>query len=243
MKVEYIDHMGDDLSIVDAARVSFDKQSAYETRQVPTVDNIPLFGPVSYIADHTCLSDKDTKLIHYLAKHGHWSPFSHAYIKFRVTAPIFVARQLGKSTVGLAWNEVSRRYVDDEPTFYLPDEWRGRPVNMKQGSSDQVIDLEPICDMEGPNGAIKTPKEVCDDALETYTTLINMGVAPEQARMILPQSMNTSWIWSGSLYAFSRVVNLRTDSHAQAECQIIANGIKEHLVRWFPVSVEALCNA
>lgn len=127
-RVEYLDHMGSDLSVVNAARVSFAKESDWVDEQpgeCPSVLKLP---------------EQDKKLINYLAKHNHWSPFAHTSISFRVKAPIFVARQLVKHQVGLVWNEVSRRYVDDEPEFYFPEVWRGRPVNAKQGSSGEIIE-------------------------------------------------------------------------------------------------------
>lgn len=184
--VECIDFMGSDLTVVNVARVSFAKES-FE------------------------VNAKDEKLIEYLAKHGHWSPFAHCYMQFRIKAPIFVARQLVKHQVGLSWNEVSRRYVDDEPEFYLPSEWRGRAANVKQGSSDEPVQL----DMDYAMVASEA-------ALGAYLALLRAGVAPEQARMVLPQNMMTEWIWSGSLMAFARVCQQRLDSHAQAETREVA---------------------
>lgn len=225
MKVELVDHMGSDLSVVNAARVSFDKESEYEI--------IETRAACDCCTDYKhVLSDKDTKLISYLAKHNHWSPFSHAFLSFRVKAPIFVARQLAKHQVGLAWNEVSRRYVDSEPEFYQPDTWRKRAENVKQGSSEE--DIEPFA---GPALCYDTLLDVAED---TYKGLLEMGVCPEQARMVLPQSMMTEWIWSGSLYAFSRVCKLRLDSHTQRETQFVAQEIAEGAEHMFPVSWKAL---
>lgn len=205
MKVELIDHMGDDLRVANAARVSFAKESE-------------------------ALNDKDTKLIHYLAKHGHWSPFSHCFLTFRIKAPIFVARQLQKHQVGLAWNEVSRRYVDSEPEFYVPDSWRGRAENVKQGSGgDLQKDHLPT-----------VYAAAMGRSLGMYQGLLDQGVCPEQARMVLPQSMYTEWYWSGSLYAFARVVKQRTDPHAQKETYSVASAIAVHLEDKFPVSFAAL---
>ena len=210
--VDYLDHMGNDLRVVNAARVSFSKQSSYRE---------DAFG--------WTLDDSDEKLINYLAKHGHWSPFSHCFLQFRIKAPIFVARQLQKHQVGLAWNEVSRRYVDSEPEFYSPPKWRKRAENVKQGSSDEEVT------------GIRWDTEVFhDDCAGFYDHLIQSGVCPEQARMVLPQSMMTEWWWSGSLYAFSRVCKLRLDSHAQRETQEVAKGIDAVCKRLFPVSWSAL---
>jgi thymidylate synthase (FAD) len=212
MKVEHITHMGDDLMVVNAARVSFDKQSSY--------------------SEDMKLSEADTKLIAYLAKNGHWSPFSHPQLQVRVTVPIFIANQLKRSVVGFSINEVSRRYVDDEPTFYIPDEWRGRPPkSIKQGSSDEVI-----TDIHEPYF------ELLAQAKNLYSNMLEAGVAPEMARMVLPQSMNTSWIWTGSLAAFCRVYKQRIDAHSQKESQIIAAQLGDILKAYFPVSFEALMN-
>lgn len=207
MKVEYVNHMGNDLAVVNAARVSFDKVS-------------------------TELTDKDVRLISYLASHGHWTPFGHCSVSLRVKAPIFVARQLGKHQVGLVWNEVSRRYVDSPPEFYIPDTWNGRP----SGSIKQGRDTATIAFRED----VAKFKEYCESCSGYYQTLLSFGAAPEQARMVLPQSMYTEWIWSGSLMAFVRVCNLRLDPHAQEETREIAKMIEEVVEPLFPVSWKAL---
>lgn len=226
IKVDLIDHMGSDLSVVNAARVSFDKESEWEVLQYR---NGYCQTDIGY---EERLSERDTKLIKFLARENHWSPFVHTFASFRVAAPVFVARQLQKHTVGLAWNEVSRRYVDTEPTFYSPEIWRKRAENVKQGSSDEAVDLQHII-AEGV-------EHFTQHALAFYTDLLDSGVCPEQARMVLPQSMITEWIWSGSLYAFARVCNLRLDSHAQRETQIVAKGISDHMTKLFPVSWSVL---
>lgn len=224
MKVELIDKMGTDLSVVNAARVSFHKESSLgyydeDSKWIPTSDGD--------------LSDSDTKLIHYLAKHNHWSPFAHCFASFRIKAPIFVARQLVKHQVGLAWNEVSRRYVDEEPEFWFPEVWRGRPVNAKQGSKGEVELTQAGTDYFWPVSLVSF-------ILDTYTGLLKDGVAPEQARMVLPLNTMTEWIWSGSLMAFARVCKLRLDPHAQLECSEIAQPIKTLCEQEFPVSFKAL---
>lgn len=218
MKVELIDSMGSDLSVVNAARVSFAKESSlgYIDEDGNWVN--------TYDGD---LSEKDQKLISYLAKHGHWTPFAHAFLSFRIKAPIFVARQLVKHQVGLAWNEVSRRYVDDEPEFWFPEVWRGKPVNAKQGSDGEV-------DIETPIASY------IQEALNCYDDLLEQGVAPEQARMVLPQNTMTEWIWSGSLAAFARVCKLRLDPHAQEETRSIAEGIRGLVPEKFKYSWKAL---
>ena len=213
MEVKLVDHMGSDLSVVNAARVSFAKTSEW--------DIVPDAGPIEGY-----LRVDDERLIKYLAKHNHWSPFGHASMQFHIKAPVFVARQLVKHQVGLVWNEVSRRYVDDEVEFYEPTEWRLAAENKKQGSSDETIEF-----------SVAPTHEWCK---QTYQNLLNAGVAPEMARMVLPQSMYTEWDWSGTLYAFARVCNLRCKPDAQKETQMIADQIDVLAEELFPNSWEAL---
>jgi thymidylate synthase (FAD) len=215
--VELIDSMGSDLSVVNAARVSFHKESWWD--EVKDVDG------------NQQLSEKDQKLIGYLARHNHWTPFGHAFLSYRIKAPIFVARQLVKHQVGLVWNEVSRRYVDDEPEFWFPKVWRGKPVNAKQGSTG-VLDEQKAA-TEGAHYAAK-------EALAIYQIMLDDGVAPEQARIVLPQNTMTEWIWSGSLAAFARVCKLRLDPHAQQETQEIAQLINAQVPAEFKHSWTAL---
>ncbi len=218
--VELIDSMGSDLTVVNAARVSFDKESTWET---------PASGTGDVFSER--LGDKDTKLINYLAKHNHWSPFAHTSIQLRIDAPIFVARQLVKHSVGMVWNEVSRRYVDDEPVFYFPFAWRGKPTNAKQGSDGFITDQ-----LTQQEIAMMTSQY----ALDAYKTLLGNGAAPEQARMVLPQNMMTSWYWTGSLMFFHRVYAQRINAHAQYETQEVALQIGEICAKLFPVSWKAL---
>ncbi len=201
MNVQLIDKMGSDLSVVNAARVSFAKRKEV-------------------------IDEKDEKLIKYLAEHNHWSPFGHTSLQFLIKAPVFVARQLVKHQVGLVWNEVSRRYVDDKPEFYIPFMWRKRAENKKQGSSDEEIEYD-ITDF------VSKSKELYNDMLES-------DIAPEMARMILPQNMMTEWYWSGSLMAFARVVNLRIKEDTQEETRVIATHIDKHLKDHFPISAKHL---
>ena len=213
MEVELIDHMGSDLSVVNAARVSFSKTSEW--------DSVPEVGPVEGY-----LKIGDERLIKYLAKHDHWSPFGHASMQFHVTAPIFVARQLVKHQVGLVWNEVSRRYVDSEVEFYEPWDWRLAAEDKKQGSSEETIKYD-------ISSVHKSCKEIYEDMLKS-------GIAPEMARMVLPQSMYTEWYWSGTLMAFARVCNLRCKPDAQVETQMVADQIDVLAKELFPNSWEAL---
>ena len=201
--------MGTDLSVANAARVSFGKRSEMDTSDV--------WGPPK-------LKDRDAKLICYLAEHKHISPFGHCFASFHVKAPVFVARQLVKHKF-LRWNEISRRYVDSEPEFYKPTEWRGRSEDKKQGS-------EGVVKYEGPLGNY--------NQLDIYKELLRVGVCPEQARMVLPQSMVTEWYWSGSLDAFADMCNLRCKPDTQYETQVVAGHIDTEMAKLFPVSWKAL---
>tara|TARA_R110000772_G_scaffold195428_1_gene306168 strand:+ start:79 stop:723 length:645 start_codon:yes stop_codon:yes gene_type:complete len=209
MQVTLINSMGNDQTVVDAARVSFAK----------TADNYT--------------EAQNDKLIQYLARHNHWTPFGHAQATFHIEAPIFVARQLVKHQVGLVWNEVSRRYVDDSPRFFSPSSWRPRSEDKKQGSDKHDI----IADMRQ---AWKIYESAIHNISKTYGVLLEMGVAPEQARMVLPQSMMTEWYWTGSLAAWSRVCRLRISDDAQAETERIAQDISREMRQLFPVSWAAL---
>tara|TARA_R110002020_G_scaffold181344_1_gene376156 strand:- start:480 stop:1175 length:696 start_codon:yes stop_codon:yes gene_type:complete len=221
INVTYIDHIGSDLSVVNAARVSFGKKShCEETLWVDMGD---------WCGDMPVVNDRDAKLIKYLAKHKHMSPFGHAFASFHVKAPIFVARQLVKHKF-LRWNEISRRYVDDDPEFYVPDEWRGRSADKKQGS-EGVVDLGQLAEeVEVETGS----------AAEMYYMLIESGVAPEQARMVLPQSTMTEFYWSGSLDAFADMCVLRLKGDTQYETRLVAQQIDEVMSSLFPVSWKAL---
>ena len=214
IEVTYIDHMGTDLTVANAARVSFRNTSEMED---------DAWGPPK-------LKEKDAKLIRYLASHKHISPFGHCFASFHIKAPIFVARQLVKHKF-LRWNEVSRRYVDDEPEFYKPDGWRGRSADKKQGSAEVDPSL---------NVFSMLVDQEARDTLLLYTGLINKGVAPEQARMVLPQSTMTEWYWSGSLDAFADMCRLRCKSDTQAETQEVAWAISLKMEDLFPVSWVAL---
>ena len=210
IKATYIDRMGSDLTVANAARVSFGKTSEMEDDP---------WGPPK-------LKKKDDKLIRYLAKHKHISPFGHCFASFHVKAPIFVARQLVKHKF-LRWNEISRRYVDDEPEFYVPDVWRGRSADKKQGSDGFV-------------STVAEPEFVNYTALRVYKQMIEEGVAPEMARMELPQSTMTEWYWSGSLDAFADMCNLRCKDDTQVETREVAKQIDHKMIELFPVSWDAL---
>jgi len=225
IEATYIDHMGSDLSVVNAARVSFGKKSDWETdyNQVPCGLEV--------------LSERDAKLIHYLAKHKHISPFGHCFASFHVKAPIFVARQLVKHKF-LRWNEISRRYVDDEPEFYTPNVWRGRSADKKQGSDPDVVIDTAYYDRD--DGYNTWDGDATSIAHEAYQKMIKLGVSPEQARMVLPQSTMTEWYWSGSLDAFADMCRLRCASDTQYETRLVADNINEEMRKLFPVSWAAL---
>ena len=219
IKVTYIDHMGSDLSVVNAARVSFGKQSDW----MPRIHN----------GEPKVLQFKDDKLIKYLAKHKHYSPFNHTFVTFHVKAPIFVARQLQKHEY-MVWNEISRRYVDNKPELYEPDEWRGRSADKKQGS-EGVVEV-----MDAYFHADELGNTISQVTLDLYNNLLVEGVAPEQARMVLPQSTMTEWYWSGTMKAVHKMCSLRCKPDTQLETQIVANHIDEEMTKLFPVSWEAL---
>ena len=212
IEVTYVDHMGNDLSVVNAARVSFGKKSKLEC--------------IDMVKGKFVLNHKDAKLIKYLAKHNHKSPFNHTFVSFHIKAPIFVARQLVKHEY-MPWNEISRRYVDEEPEFYKPDHWRGRSADKKQGSEGQVKS----------NFGIEYYHE---KAWQAYDQLLNEGVAPEQARMVLPQSAMTEWYWSGTLYAFAKMCQLRCAKDTQQESREVAMQVSEYMEKLYPVSWNAL---
>lgn len=203
IKATLMDYMGSDITVVNAARVSFGKKSS-----------------------NTYTTDKDDKLIWYLAENKHMSPFGHCFASFHVKAPIFVARQLVKHKF-LRWNEISRRYVDYEPEFYVPKTWRGRAKDKKQGSEGEVKS----------NFSINYHNL---EALKAYEQLLDEGVCPEQARMVLPQSMMTECYWSGSLDAFADMCNLRCAFDTQAETRFVATQISDRMRSLFPVSWASL---
>ncbi len=243
--VEYLDHMGSDLSVCNAARVSFGKTSSLDEsgNLKPGDRSLLRFLAKGYrtsewdniLTELAGLSSKSDieKIVSEVRHHAtHWSPFAHTSMQFRITAPLFVARQMVKHQIGLVWNEISRRYVDDEPTFYLP-QFRKRAEDVKQGSGVEF-------DIETQGELLVLMDEHMDRCLELYDTYLKRGVAPEQARIILPQNMMTTWIWTGSVMAFARVCSLRLDPHAQLESQQVAQGISNSCSEYFPVSWKEL---
>ena len=218
IEVTYKGSMGNDLTVVNAARVSFGKESEWDYEESDAYS----------FKQH--MKARDKKLIQYLAKYKHLSPFGHCFASFHIKAPVFVARQLVKHKF-LRWNEISRRYVDNEPEFYVPRSWRGRSEDKKQGSDGVVSTSQSI---------MASSSKANMWSLRYYQTLLNQGVAPEQARMVLPQSMMTEWYWSGSLDAFADMCKLRCASDTQAETQEVAKQISVKMHELFPVSWMAL---
>lgn len=245
IEAKYIVHSGDDLLVVNAARVSFDKSSEWDwvddgkvVWSEPDEDNCVHVVSWPRAAGEVrsgggrlrTLSARDAKLIGYLAHNGHWTPFAHPQITLHIKAPVFVRTQCFKHKVGFVENEISRRYVDDEPDFYLPLAWRGRADDKKQGS-DGIVDDDGLC---------YYAKIVYDRALESYRHMLGRGVAPEQARMVLPQAMMTEWFWTGSLAAWARFCGQRTGKDAQAETGDVARAAAAIIAPLFPVSWKAL---
>ena len=207
MNIQYIDRMGDDLTVVNAARVSMNKTSS-------------------------ALDDRDQRLIRYLANHNHWTPFAHVMIQVRVTAPIFIARQWFRHTVGFARNEVSRRYVDTTPEAWRPESWRSRPeASVKQGSGGEH---------ELSRAWQSQYKKQVNSAITVYQHMIVNGVAPEQARAVLPQGVETQWVETASLYAYSRLCRERLAPDAQQEIHDLAVEIDKVCRDIAPVSWHAL---
>lgn len=278
MLVTYINHMGDDLQIVNAAKVSFGKRSEWEVdydctefcgrnvlsekdqgliqflargctsgdwdELVDEVTNKGLFQAYDDFAIHPITEeeceeyDKELRdLLNYIRKMpSHWSPFAHTAITLHLKMPIFVARQIMKHTTGIEYNEVSRRYVDSDPEFYVPDMWRKKADNVKQGSSDEAS----LWNHGMGTGYREEEYEVMDAVKSLYKHMLEVGVAPEQARMVLPQSMYTEVIATGNLYAFANMYIQRSDSHAQKETQDLAKQIGEIIQPLYPVSWAAL---
>lgn len=227
IKVELLDWMGNDLDVVNAARVSFSKTSEF-------VDEEGFLGlvPADYIPPRKVLSEADSKLINYLAKHDHWTPFAHTALKFRVAAPVPIRTQCFKHKVGMVENEESRRYISSTPEIFIPEFFRSKPEgSIKQGSGDKHHESEFF---------MSQYKSITGACIEVYKDMINSGVCPEQARFILPQGAIVNWIWTGNLVSFANFYNKRTDTNAQKEVQVVAELVGKEVEKIFPVSWSAL---
>lgn len=212
ISAKLIDNMGSDLTVVNSARVSFNKESNW--------------------GEEGLLLEKDEKLIKYLAKHEHWTPFAHCMITMHVTAPVFVRTQCFKHKVGFTENEISRRYVNNPPRFWEPDEFRNSAESVKQGSSDKVNCNSKYWTMR--------MRGLHHNIAFLYKQMLDDGICPEQARAILPQSMITEWYWTGSLAAYARFYKQRTSPHAQRETKELALQIGGIIKELYPVSWSAL---
>lgn len=232
MKVDYVSHMGSDLSVVNAARVSFNQESTWE--QVPT----KLLNGVEWDETITeTLSARDRKLVEYLAKHKHTSCFEHQVATLRLKVPIFIARQIQRHRT-FSYNEVSRRYVDSAPEFYFPEKWRVKADNVKQGSGDEeVTDYTSLWQFDSVK---EDYSEHINSSVEFYNHLLAEGIAPELARTVLPQSMYTEFYMTGNLRNWAHFLHLRLDGHAQKEVQDVAQMVSYILAPLYPVSMEAL---
>ena len=219
IKVELLDWMGTDLDVVNAAKVSFSKESKWKEDSY-------------YDMEPLQLEDKDKKLINYLAKHDHWTPFAHTALKFRVAAPVPIRTQCFKHKIGMVENEESRRYISTTPEIFIPEFFRSKPEgSIKQGSGDKHVRSDDwICRYEHRVG----------DCIAMYEAMLKDGVCPEQARFILPQGAIVNWIWTGNLVSFANFYNKRTDANAQREVQVVAELVGKEVERIFPVSWKAL---
>lgn len=238
IKLEYVDHMGSDLSVVNAARVSFKKVS----KQFKDSDE----GLIKYLARGFTTaeydeiisqlregSDQPEELYRKIRNQStHFTPFTHTSITLRETVPIFVARQRFKSTIGFTYNEVSRRYVEDEPDFYKPDNWRKKAANKKQGS----LENEFVTELFGGYNINSTVDDFYNQAYNLYTGLLVAGVCAEQARMVLPQSMMTTYVVTGNVMSFARLYNLRNKQDAQKEIRDLAYQVCKIVEPLFPIS-------
>lgn len=202
-----MDHMGSDDAVVNAARVSFDKVAS-------------MFTP-----------EQNERLIRFLARHQHWTPFGHCTIKLRMEAPIPIRTQCFKHKVGFVENEESRRYISKTPSLFVPEEFREKASTAKQGSGGIH---------EGSQDWRDIYERRCALMIDTYEDMIEEGICPEQARFVLPQGVEVQWVWTGSLYAFANFYNKRTDPNAQQEIQELAEMVGSIIEPLFPVSWTAL---
>jgi len=230
--VDLVDHMGSDLTVCNAARVSFNKETDWGIDE-DAKTRLEKSGSNYHQKDLQKLKESDKKLIHYLAKHNHWTPFAHPQITLRIKAPISIRTQFFKHKQGFVENEISRRYVSFEPDFYIP-QWRGKPKDSAKQGSDEFIAIK--------SDNVRSYGNALELCLYTYNQLIEEGVAPEQARFVLPQAMYTEWYWTGSLAAYARFYAQRIDEHAQWEIREYAKVIGELIQPLYPECWKCLIN-
>lgn len=224
VKAELLDYMGTDLDVVNAAKVSFSKESEWEW-QTEYECGVP-------VSDTPILADKDKKLINYLATHDHWTPFAHTALKFRCSAPVPIRTQAFKHKIGMVENEESRRYISSTPEIYIPEFFRAKPEgSIKQGSAGEHPRSDEF---------LKRYKEKTEECVGLYLTMLNGGICPEQARFVLPQGAIVNWIWTGNLVSFANFYNKRTDTNAQYEVRLLAESVGKQIADIFPVSWKAL---
>lgn len=221
ISIKFVDKMGDDFRVFEAAKATLggEEESGFVRGETDP-----------------------SRLINFLARERHITPFCHPHVTFECEAPIAIARQLGKHQVGFRWNERSMRYKDSVIDVYVPDMFRGRPDNLHSGSAD--IDVSGRVVDEGWSGdgvtVAQLYKIVTDQCLHFYNELVKAGLAPEQARFVLPQGMITRWIWTGSLYGWYEVWRQRSSEHAQYEARLFASQLDTHMSSLFPIAWEAL---
>lgn len=230
LEANLITHWGDDLSAVNAARVSMDKESEWERKWAD--EETGFLG-------YEVLSDKDAKLVHYLAKNKHFSCFEHQGATLRLKVPLFVRSQIHRHRT-FSYNEISRRYVKDNLEFYWPDKWRKAAENVKQGSSNEEHIMVIPNKGRNPTNMLTWAKDNVEDAIHLFNTMVEEGVCAEQARMLLPQNLYTSFYMTGNLRNWAHFLKLRLDPHAQKEVRDIAEMVAEILEPLFPVSYKAL---
>tara|TARA_R110000851_G_scaffold41082_7_gene103341 strand:- start:4414 stop:5121 length:708 start_codon:yes stop_codon:yes gene_type:complete len=231
MKAEYMYHSGDDLAVVNAAKVSFDKESEWASSEFIGEDWDAYYNEEP--ESNKVLHEKDKKLINYLATHNHWTPFAHNSITLRMQAPVPIRTQCFKHKSGFVENEESRRYISGGVDLYTPKELRMSPAvgQSKQGSHG-VHDKS--------NYWLRIMSQSMHNSVEVYEILINTGICPEQSRLVLPQGAEVNWVWTGSLAAYARFYGLRSDPHAQLEIQMLAGEVGKLIQPLFPVSWDAL---
>ena len=224
VKAELLDYMGTDLDVVNAAKVSFSKESEWEW-QTEYECGVP-------VSDTPILADKDKKLINYLATHDHWTPFAHTALKFRCSAPVPIRTQAFKHKIGMVENEESRRYISSTPEIYIPEFFRAKPEgSIKQGSGGEHNYSREYRQRYEAHTQL---------AVRFYEEMLEVGICPEQARFVLPQGAIVNWIWTGNLVSFANFYNKRTDTNAQYEVRLLAESVGKQIAEIFPVSWKAL---